>query len=140
MLTVKALHIIFMTSWFASLFYLPRIFVNLAMVPEGSEAERERLLLMAGKLFRFIGPLMWLTLVFGLALWLYYGIGAGTLWMHIKVAIVVGLVGYHHVCGAMLKRFRAGANTRSHVWYRWFNEVPVLALFVVVFLVILKPA
>ena len=139
MLTVKALHIIFMTSWFAGLFYLPRIFVNLAMVPESSEAERERLLLMAGKLYRFIGPLMILTLVFGLALWLYYGIGAGSLWMHIKLAIVVGLVGYHHVCGAILKRFRAGTNTRSHVWYRWFNEVPVLALFAVVFLVILKP-
>ncbi len=139
MLTVKALHIVFMTSWFAGLFYLPRIFVNLAMVPEGSDAERERLLLMAGKLFRFIGPLMWLTLLCGLALWLHYGIGQGTLWMHIKVAIVVGLVGYHHVCGAILKRFRAGTNTRSHVWYRWFNEVPVLALFAVVFLVILKP-
>jgi putative membrane protein len=140
MLTVKALHIVFMTSWFAGLFYLPRIFVNLAMVPEGSEAERERLLLMAGKLLRFIGPLMWLTLALGLALWLYYGIGAGALWMHIKLAIVVGLVGYHHACGAILRRFRAGANVRSHVWYRWFNEVPVLALFVVVFLVILKPA
>jgi putative membrane protein len=110
------------------------------MVPADSEAERERLLLMAGKLFRFIGPLMWLTLICGLALWLYYGVGAGTLWMHLKLAIVVGLVGYHHVCGAILKRFRAGANTRSHVWYRWFNEAPVLALFAVVFLVILKPA
>lgn len=140
MLSIKALHIVFMTSWFAGLFYLPRIFVNLAMVPADSEAERERLLLMAGKLFRFIGPLMWLTLICGLALWLYYGVGAGTLWMHLKLAIVVGLVGYHHVCGAILKRFRAGANARSHVWYRWFNEVPVLALFAVVFLVILKPA
>lgn len=140
MLTVKALHIVFMTSWFAGLFYLPRIFVNLAMVPQGSEAERERLLLMAGKLYRFIGPLMILTLACGLALWLYYGIGAGTLWMYIKLAIVVGLVGYHHVCGALLKRFRTGTDTRSHVWYRWFNEVPVLALFAVVFLVILKPA
>lgn len=140
MLTVKALHIIFMTSWFAGLFYLPRIFVNLAMVPEGSEAERERLLLMAGKLLRFIGPLMWLTLACGLALWLHYGIGAGALWMHVKLAIVVGLVGYHHVCGAILRRFRAGTNVRSHVWYRWFNEVPVLALFAVVFLAILKPA
>jgi putative membrane protein len=140
MLSIKALHIVFMTSWFAGLFYLPRIFVNLAMVPADSEAERERLLLMAGKLFRFIGPLMWLTLICGLALWLYYGVGAGTLWMHLKLAIVVGLVGYHHVCGTILKRFRAGANTRSHVWYRWFNEAPVLALFAVVFLVILKPA
>jgi len=139
MLTLKALHIIFMTSWFAGLFYLPRIFVNLAMVPDGSEAERERLLLMAGKLYRFIGPLMILTLACGLWLWLHYGIGTGTLWMHIKLAIVVGLVGYHHMCGAILKRFRAGANTRSHVWYRVFNEVPVLALFAVVFLVILKP-
>ncbi len=139
MLSIKALHIVFMTSWFAGLFYLPRIFVNLAMVPADSHAERERLLLMAGKLYRFTGPLMWLTLIFGLVLWLHYGIGGGTLWMHAKLAIVVGLIGYQHVCGAILKRFRAGTNTRSHVWYRVFNEIPVLALFAVVFLVVLKP-
>lgn len=135
---VKALHIIFVTSWFAGLFYLPRIFVNLAMVPEPG-AERDRLVLMAGKLWRFMQPLMMLALGFGLWLWLGYGVGSSTGWMHAKLAIVVLLLGYHHVCGRMLKRLRSGSDGRSHVWYRWFNEAPVLALVVVVMLVVLKP-
>jgi putative membrane protein len=135
--TVKALHIIFVTSWFAGLFYLPRIYVNLAMVPAGSTAERDRLLLMARKLYRFMTPLAVLALVFGLWLWLGYGVGGG--WMHAKLLLVLGLIGYHLVCGRLLRGFAAGTVTRSHVWFRWFNEVPVLALFVVVFLVVLKP-
>ena len=135
---VKALHIIFVTSWFAGLFYLPRIFVNLAMVPEPG-AERDRLLLMAGKLWRFMQPLMMLALGFGLWLWLGYGVRAHTGWMHAKLAVVVLLLGYHHVCGRMLKRLRSDSDGRSHVWYRWFNEAPVLALVVVVILVVLKP-
>ena len=137
MLWIKALHIVFVTSWFAGLFYLPRILVNLAMVDASSSAERDRLLLMARKLYRFMGPLMVLALALGLWLWLGYGIGGG--WMHAKLALVVLLIGYHHVCGAMVKRFERGDNTRSHVWYRWFNEVPVLILFAVVLLVVLKP-
>lgn len=137
MLWIKALHIVFVTSWFAGLFYLPRILVNLAMVDASSSAERDRLLLMARKLYRFMGPLMVLALALGLWLWLGYGIGGG--WMHAKLALVVVLIGYHHVCGAMVKRFERGDNTRSHVWYRWFNEVPVLILFAVVLLVVLKP-
>lgn len=138
MLWVKALHIVFVTSWFAGLFYLPRIFVNLALV-QGAGAERDRLLLMAGKLYRFMTPLAVLALGFGLWLWLGYGIGGGQGWMHGKLALVVLLVLYHLACGRMLARLRAGSDTRSHVWYRFFNEVPVLALFATVILVVVKP-
>jgi len=138
-LWVKALHLMFVTSWFAGLFYLPRIFVNLAMVPAGSDAERERLLLMARKLYRFMGPLMLLSLAFGLWLWLGYGVGAGAGWMHAKLAIVVVLLGFHHACGRLLKTFAAGANRRSHRWYRWFNEVPTIALLLTLILVVVKP-
>ena len=137
MLVVKALHISFVVSWFAGLFYLPRIFVNLAMVPADSAAERARLLLMAGKLYRFMTPLGVLALVCGLWLWLGYGFAGG--WLHAKLALVLVLVAYHPYCGHVLKQFAAGKNTRSHVWYRWFNELPVLVLFAVVFLVVLKP-
>lgn len=141
MLWIKALHIIFMTSWFAGLFYLPRIFVNLAMVPAESTAERDRLLLMARKLYKFMMPLMVGTLVFGLWLWLGYGIGVGPGqgWMHAKLALVLVLIGYHHVCGAMLRNFEGGSMQKSHVWFRWFNEVPVLVLLLVVVLVVVKP-
>jgi len=135
-LWIKSLHIIFVTSWFAGLFYLPRIYVNLAMV-EGPGAERDRLLLMAGKLYRFMTPLAVLALVFGLWLWLGYGIGGG--WMHAKLLLVLVLVGYHLYCGRLLRGFRAGTVARSHVWFRWFNELPVLVLFAVVILVVLKP-
>ena len=133
MLWVKSLHIVFVTSWFAGLFYLPRILVNLAMVEPGSDAERRRLLTMARKLYRFMGPLMVLALAFGIWLWLGWGFGGG--WLHAKLALVVVLVGYHHVCGAMVKRFERDENTRSHVWYRWVNELPVLVLVAVVLLV-----
>jgi protoporphyrinogen IX oxidase len=138
---VKALHIIFVTSWFAGLFYLPRIFVNLAMVPSGESAERDRLLLMSGKLYRFMLPLMIGSLVFGLWLWLGYGIGMGpgNGWMHAKLAIVLILLAYHHICGAMLRKFRSGQMHKSHIWFRWFNEVPVLMLFGAVVLVVVKP-
>ena len=137
MLWVKALHIMFVTSWFAGLFYLPRIFVNLAMVPAGSAAERDRLLLMARKLYRFMGPLMVLALAFGLWLWLGYGIGGA--WMHAKLAVVVVLLGFHHACGRLLSQLERGEDTRSHVWYRWFNEVPTIALLVTLILVVVKP-
>lgn len=138
MLWVKALHIVFVTSWFAMLFYLPRIFVNLAMLTDASpREERERLLLMARKLYRFGGPLMVLTFVFGLWLWLGYGIGGG--WMHAKLVIVLLLAGYHGWCGRLLKTFEAGANRRGHRWYRVFNEMPVLGLIGAVILVVVKP-
>ena len=137
MLVVKALHIIFVISWFAGLFYLPRIFVNLAMVPADSAAERDRLLLMARKLLRFMTPLAVLAVVFGLWLWFGYGFGGG--WLHAKTVLVLVLIGYHAYCASVLKHFVAGRNARSHVWFRVFNEMPVLVLFVVVFLVVLKP-
>jgi protoporphyrinogen IX oxidase len=141
MLWIKALHIVFVASWFAGLFYLPRIFVNLAMVPAESQAERERLLLMARKLLRFATMLAVPALVFGFWLWLGYGIGlgAGNGWMHAKLAVVVLVLGYHHACSVMLKKFIRGENRRSHVWYRWFNEVPVLLMLAAVILVVVKP-
>ena len=137
MLWIKALHIVFIASWFAGLFYLPRIFVNLAM--ETDTAANQRLLLMAQKLYRFMTILMIPALALGLILWLYYGIGKGSLWMHLKVALVFVLIGYHHVCKRILRQFERGENTRSHVWYRWFNEMPVLGMFAVVILVVVKP-
>ncbi|MFD0667935.1 CopD family protein [Ramlibacter sp. MAHUQ-53] len=141
MLWVKAFHIVFVASWFAGLFYLPRIFVNLAMVGPGASAERDRLLLMARKLMRFMTLLAVPAVALGLWLWLGYGIGRGpgNGWMHAKLAVVVALLGYHHACGAILRRFEADRNHRSHVWYRWFNEVPVLLLVAGVVLVVVKP-
>jgi len=139
MLWVKSFHIVFVASWFAGLFYLPRIFVNLAMVPAGSQAERDRLLLMARKLLRFTTLLAVPALGLGLWLWLGYGIGRGQHWMDAKLAVVVLAVAYHHLCGVLLRRFEAGANTRGHRWYRWFNEAPVLLLLAAVLLVVLKP-
>ncbi|RZT41139.1 CopD family protein [Cupriavidus agavae] len=139
MLWVKAFHILFVISWFAGLFYLPRIFVNLAM--ETEPASVQRLLLMARKLFRFMTMLAVPALLFGLWLYLGYGIGRGTGqgWMHAKLALVVVLIGYHHGCGVLLRKFERGANTRSHTFYRWFNELPVLVLLAIVILVVVKP-
>ena len=139
MLWIKAFHIVFVASWFAGLFYLPRIFVNLAMVEPQSIAERERLLLMARKLLRFSTLIAGVALFLGAWLWLGYGIGRGAGWMHVKLVVVLLAVGYHHACAVVLRRFAAGANRRSHRWYRWFNEVPVLLLTAAVLLVVLKP-
>ena len=139
MLWVKSFHIIFVASWFAGLFYLPRIFVNLAMVTPGSEAERARLLLMAAKLLRFTTILAIPALALGLWLWLGYGIGQGSGWMHAKLAVVVLAIGYHHACAVLLRKAQVGLPMRSHVWFRWFNELPVLLLAVAVVLVVVKP-
>jgi len=141
MLWIKSFHIIFVASWFAGLFYLPRIFVNLAMVPPESVSEEQRLLLMARKLMRFTTLLMIPALVLGVVLWLVYGIGQGegNGWMHAKLALVVLAIGYHHMCGAMLRKFEAHVNQRSHLWFRWFNEVPVVLLTLTVILVVVKP-
>lgn len=139
MLWVKAFHIIFVASWFAALFYLPRIFVNLAMVPASSVAERDRLLLMGRKLYRFGSLLMIVALALGLVLWLYYGIGKGAGWMHAKLALVVLAVGYQHYCNRVLRQFEQGANTRSHKWFRVFNELSVLMFAATVILVVVKP-
>lgn len=135
MLWIKTFHLLFVISWFAGLFYLPRILVNLAM--EDNETSYARLLLMARKLYRFMTLLAVPALIFGLWLWLGYGISGG--WLHAKLVLVVVLIGYHHACGSLLKKFEQKRNTRSHVWFRWFNEIPVLALFATLILVVLKP-
>jgi putative membrane protein len=128
-------------SWFAGLFYLPRIFVNLAMVPAGSEAERARLLLMSKKLYRFMTVIAIPALGLGFWLWIGFGVGwgPGNGWMHAKLAVVVLVVGYHHACSVILKKFEANTMTRSHVWFRWFNEAPVLLMVAAVILVVVKP-
>ena len=135
MLWVKAFHIIFVVSWFAGLFYLPRIFVNHAMATEPSEIAR--LKLMERKLYRFVTPIAWLAVGFGLWLWLGYGIGGN--WMIVKFGLVLLLLGYHFYCGKLVKQFAADQNTRSHIFYRWFNEIPVLVLIAIVILVTVKP-
>ena len=135
MLWLKAFHIVVVVSWFAGLFYLPRLFVNLAV--EKNDAAYDRLLIMARKLYRFVTPIMWLTLASGTWLWLaYWWPTPGWLWL--KLALVVGLVGYHHVCKSLLRAFETRQNTKSHVWFRWFNEIPVVALVLVVLLVEFK--
>ncbi len=136
---LKALHIIAMVCWFAGLFYLPRLFVYHAMSED--EISRERFCTMERKLYRGIMlPSMIATLAFGI--WLislnpgyYFSQG----WMHAKLTLVVLLIAYHHICGAQLKRFARGENQRGHVFYRWFNEAPVLALLAIVILVVVKP-
>jgi len=140
-LWVKALHVIFVASWFAGLFYLPRLFVNLTMVPADSHAERERLLLMARKLYRFTSLLMVPALLLGLWLWLGFGVGRGpgSGWLHAKLLLVVLAIGYHHACRALLRNFETFANVRSERWYRVFNESAVLIFSAVVVLVVVKP-
>lgn len=135
MLWVKAFHIIFVISWFAGLFYLPRIYVNLALAMH--DVERERLLLMANKLYRFMTPLGVLALAFGIWLWLGFGIKGG--WLHAKLLLVLFLIGYHLYCGRLLKAFNQGHNVHNHLWYRWFNEIPVLIMMAIVILVVVKP-
>ena len=135
-LWIKAAHIIFVTSWFAGLFYLPRIYVNLATVEDA--ATRERLLTMARKLLRFMTGLAVLALAFGM--WLFsYGVGMGMAWMNAKLALVVALTAYHVWCAILYGRFARGEATHSHVWFRWFNEAPVLLLIAIVILVVVKP-
>ena len=135
MLWIKAFHIIFIASWFAGLFYLPRIYVNLAQVADA--AATTRLLGMARRLYRFTSMLAIPALLLGLWLWLGFDIKGG--WLHAKLALVLLAIGYHHACGSILKKFEAGVNKRSHTWFRWFNEVPVVLLMLIVILVVVKP-
>ena len=141
MLWIKAFHIVFVASWFAGLFYLPRLFVNLASVPADSHAERERLLLMARKLYRFSSLLMIAAIALGLLLWLAYGIGRGpgNYWLHAKLLLVVLAIGYHHACRSLLRKFEQFANQRSERWFRVFNESAVLLFTAIVVLVVVKP-
>ena len=124
MLWVKAFHIVFVVSWFAGLFYLPRIFVNLAMVPADSHAERERLRLMATKLYRFVTPIGVLAIGFGLWLWFGYGFGGG--WLHAKLTLVLVLAAYHVWCGRLLAEFASGG--RSNHTVSLLQRLPVLVL------------
>ena len=136
-LWAKTLHIVLIASWFAGLFYLPRIFVNLAQ--ETNDVAYERLIGMAQRLYRFMTILMMPAVALGLILWLYYGVGRGSIWMHVKVLLVLIVIGYHLQCKSLLKQFVQKQNTKSHVWYRWFNEAPVLLMLVVTALVVIKP-
>ena len=138
MLWIKALHIIFMVTWFAGLFYLPRLFVYHAQADPTDRAGIERFKVMERKLYYGImTPGGVLTIVFGTWLWLGYGFAGGWLWA--KLAVVGAMIVYHLWCGRLLADFKADRNARSHVWYRWFNEVPVLFLFAAVTLVVVKP-
>jgi len=136
MLWVKAFHIIFMVSWFAGLFYLPRLFVYHAMTED--EAGNERFKVMERKLYYFITPFMILTVVLGLWLMLDWQLYS-SVWMQIKLLLVGILLGYHFYCGHLVKIFANDQSRKSHVWYRWFNELPVLVLTTIVILVVLKP-
>ena len=139
MLWLKAFHLIAVICWFAAIFYLPRLFVYHAMAED--QTSRDRFKIMERKLYRGImNPSMIATLVLGiwmLALnWDYYKTQG---WLHAKIALVVLLIGYHHVCLAHLKKFAADANTKSDKFYRIFNEVPVLLLVAIVILAVVKP-
>lgn len=137
MLWVKTFHLLFVIAWFAGLFYLPRIYVNLAQTSD--TGAYDCLVGMARRLYRFMTPLGVLAVVFGLWLFVGYGIGLGSGWMHAKLLLVVLLVVYHFVCARMLATFERRANTRTHRYYRWFNEVPVIMLAIVLVLVVVKP-
>lgn len=137
-LSIKALHIIFVITWFAAIFYLPRLFVYHASSTD--ELSNERFKTMERKLYRGImTPSMVLAVAFGIWMlvlqpgWLSFG------WLHLKLLLVAAIVAYHFWCGSILRAFKEDRNTRNHVWFRWFNELPVIALITIVFLVVLKP-
>lgn len=138
-LWLKSFHILFVASWFAGLFYLPRIFVNLSI--ETEPAAIARLLIMSKKLYRFMTLLAIPALILGFALVGIYkiGVGGGSGWLHAKILIVFLIVGYHHACGRILRKFENQANVRSHKFYRWFNEVPVVLMAIAIILVVGKP-
>lgn len=140
MLWVKSLHIIFMVTWFAGLFYLPRLFVYHTMSNDFPSIERFKV--MERKLYYGImTPGAILTIIFGMWLWLGYGISgiAGSWWLHAKLSLVVVLIAYHYYCGRLLTDFKLDRNQHGHVYYRWFNEIPVIILIAVVILVVVKP-
>lgn len=136
MLWIKALHVIFMVTWFAGLFYLPRLFVYHAMCEDRAGSERFKI--MERKLYYGImTPGGVLTIIFGIWLWLDYGFSGA--WLHAKLLLVVVLVAYHLYCQKLLNDFKHDRNTRSHVFYRWFNEIPVVLMIAIIILVIVKP-
>lgn len=136
MLWVKSLHIVFMVTWFAGLFYLPRLFVYHALAED--PVSQERFKIMERKLFwGIMTPGAVLTIAFGLWLWLGYGFSGA--WLHAKLVLTATLIAYHAWCGKLMLDFRANRNTKFHVWFRWFNEFPTVVLFAAVFLVVFKP-
>lgn len=140
MLWVKAFHIIFVITWFAGIFYLPRLFVYHSATPAEDQLGQERFKIMERKLYGMtcLGG----TLATGFGLWLLIAYVPGYLqqgWLHAKLTLVALLIGYHFYCGHLVRVFREDRNTRSHVWFRWFNEAPVLVLIAVVILVVVKP-
>ncbi len=136
MLWIKSLHIIFVITWFAGLFYLPRLFVYHAMAED--RESRERFKVMERKLYwGIMAPGAVLSVVFGVWLWWGYGFGGG--WLNAKLAVVLVLLVYHVHCGMLLADFAGDRNTRSHVWYRWYNELPTVLLFAGVILAVVKP-
>ena len=137
MLWFTALHLIFMVTWFAGLFYLPRLFVYHAMSDD--ETSNERFKIMERKLYYGITtPGMVLTILFGIGI-LMSGPYLDQLWIHIKLTLVAILVVYHIHCGKILADFKHDRNTRSHVFYRWYNEFPVLLLIPIIFLAVFRP-
>ena len=138
-LWLKALHIIFMVAWFAGIFYLPRLFVYHAQVSDDNTSEQ--LKIMERRLLYFVTPFAVLTLVFGLALMWIYGAAwlQASVWLHVKLVLVTLLYVYHGYCFKLLADFKHNRNTRSHKCYRVFNEVPVLALFAIIILAVVKP-
>ena len=136
MLWIKSFHIIFMVTWFAGLFYLPRLYVYHAMSDDQPSIDRFKI--MERKLFYGImTPGGIITLALGFWLWFGYGFSGG--WLHAKVALVMILVIYHVWCGKLMLDFKHDRNTKSHVWYRWFNELPVIFLIAIIILVVVKP-
>lgn len=136
MLWLKALHIIFVVTWFAGLFYLPRLFVYHAQCED--QPGRERFKVMERKLFYGImTPSAALTILFGTWLWLGYGFRGG--WLHAKLLLVALLIGYHLYCAKLLLDFKHDRNCHGHVFYRWLNELPVVILVLAVLLVVVKP-
>jgi len=139
MLWIKTFHILFVASWFAGLFYLPRIYVNIAQADDA--AVKLALLGMARRLYRFMTILAYPAIASGLWLYLYYGIGfsGDAIWMHLKLTLVLVVLIYHLACRHYLTVFERQQNTRSHIFYRWFNEVPVLMFLAITALVVIKP-
>ncbi len=136
MLWIKALHVIFVVSWFAGLFYLPRLFVYHARAEDA--VSRERFKVMERKLYRGImTPAMVLTIVFGVWMWLGYGFTGN--WLRAKLVLVGLLIGYHFWLGRLAADFARDANRHSHVFYRWINEIPLALLAAIVILAIVKP-
>ena len=136
MLWIKSFHIVFMVAWFAGLFYLPRLFVYHTLAEDA--ASRERFKVMERKLYYGImAPGAVLTIATGLWLWLGYGITG--VWLHVKLTLVAVLIAYHLWCGKLLAEFKHDRNVHGHVWYRWFNEFPVVVLVAIVVLAVVKP-